>query len=494
MDEPEWEELADDVEDYVPEEEQHAEPTNLTQHTLLSYLVSNAEIWARVEPILKPEYFDDQYKRAVQYLIEHSQQFRQVPSIAIVRMKTGVHLDHQADATDTRTTDWLLQEIETFCRHRATEIEILRAAKSIQNDNSRAALEQIFQNFKTITEISLEKDIGIEVHRDAAAVLAMGDTQTTMPSQYVHLDKVTKGGFPCPGMVLLAGKSGKGKSVTLANLAVQYCQQSNFVVYVSLELPENRIWERVAAIMTNTKIWEVHKHPNKIIDDLGHRMTVGDGLLRVKKMKMSGTTISHVNAYLKELYIKEGIKPQVLVLDYLDLLWPRTKVDLSNIHIKDKYCSEETYALCEEWRILCFTASQMVKNSNDMDPFDDAAVGGGTPKINTVDYAIRLERKEAELIMQIFKGRYGGENTQVPFVWDNDTLRISDGSEEKFIDLNPWYGRNQNQDAGKEASALWRELNKDVHRMQTDHVIDKIHSMNHRNQDILDGRDERRGF
>lgn len=483
MGDTEWED--DEVEDYVGEADENVEPTNITQHTLLSYLVSNVDIWARVEPIIKPDYFDDQYRRVVQYLIDHSQEFRQVPSIPVLRMKTGVQLERQADATDERTTDWLLREIETFCRHRATEIEILRAARSIQEDTSRETLEQIFQNFKLITEISLEKDLGIEVHRDAASVLAMADIQITKPTLYTHMDRVTGGGFPCPGMVLVAGKSGRGKSVALTNFAVQYCQQGDFVVYISLELPENRIFERVASIMTDTDIWKIRGDRDRIVDDLGRRLEIGDGLLRVKKMKMSGTTTANINAYLKELYLKEGIKPQVVIVDYLDLLYPRARIrDLSNIHIKDKYCTEETYALCEEWQMLIVTASQMVKKSADMDPFDDGSVGGGTPKISTVDYAILLERKDEELIMRIIKGRYGGENTQIPFHWNKNTLKISNGPDDRFFELNPHCNPGYSRDAaGKKATSLRGELNRDIRQAQNDDVLAEIHKMNQETSD-----------
>lgn len=473
-----YQNLLEDGEDYGPEDDiqEDYHPSNITQHTLLSYIAANSDVWARAAQIIKPEYFDEEYKAVTSYLIEHTQEYRQMPSISVVRMKTGVLLDRYADCEDERTTQWLLNEIEMFCRHRATVMEIKRAGMAIQNDASRETVAEIFQKLKEITEISLEKDLGIEVHLDARRVLSEKQEEITKPTGYRHLDKVTGGGFPRPGLILFAGASGIGKSVMLTNFGVQYCMKGDFVVYISLELDEKRIFQRVASIMTDVKIRDINVEQERVASTLEYRIGIGDGLFRIKKMKMSGTTVSHIHAYLKELEIKEGRKPDVLILDYLDLLFPRTRLrDIGNIHIRDKFTTEETYDLLKEWNLLGISASQMVKNNNELDEFDHANVAGGTPKINTSDYVIVLRRKERELWGYIQKGRYGGEGSKIPFDWDLNTLKISDGADEVFFDKNPrWNPNYQKGQAEKAAQQQKSELNKDMRRLQHDTVLDKI--------------------
>jgi KaiC/GvpD/RAD55 family RecA-like ATPase len=473
--------LINDDEDLGPVIEDETEetpyrPSNINQHTLLSYLAANYDVWCRAEPIVKSVYFDEEYKQVVDYLIEHSEEYKQIPSTAIIRMKTGVLLDRHADSEDERTTAWLLDEIQTFCRHRATAMEIKRASQIIQNDASREALEEIFKNLKDITEISLEKDLGIEVHRDARAILSTKQEEITKPTGYKHLDLVTGGGFPKPGLILFAGSSGIGKSVMLTNFGVQYCSKGDFVVYISLELDEKRIFQRVSSIMTDIDIRNINFQHEEVASHLEYRIGMGDGIFRIKKMKMSGTTTSHINAYLKELWIREGRKPDVLILDYLDLLSPKARIrDAGNIHIRDKYTTEETYDLLKEWDLLGITASQMVKNNSELDDFDHASVAGGTPKINTSDYVIALRRKETELWGKIQKGRYGGEGTQIPFDWNEKTLKITDGTDEVFYDKNPRRHPSYHIDQGlKTAAAQKSELNKDVRRAQGNMVLEKI--------------------
>ena len=480
-------EEGEDINDVTEEQEEEPirRPANITQHTLLSYITGNYDIWSIIEPIIKPEYFDEEYKRVVQLLMDHTQEYKQIPSHAIIRMKTGVMLEEYEDAKDERTAQWLLNEVQTFCRHRATEIEIKRASLAIQEDSSREALELIFQNFKEITEISLEKDLGIEVHYDALRILSERDEEIIKPTGFKHLDLVIGKGLPSPGLVMLAGTSGLGKSVTLANFGVNYCQQGEFVVYISLELNQKRIFQRVCAMMSDVPIRHLHAERDKISGFMEYRLQSGDGLFYLKKMGMSGTTVSHINAYLKELRIKTGRKPTILILDYLDLLHPRTRLrDLGNLHVKDKYAAEETYSLCEDWNLLGITASQMVKNNSDMDAFDHASVAGGTPKINTMDYVIALQRKEEELIMRILKGRYGGEGTQIPFHWNINTLRITDVADEEFYKRNPRFDPNFKRDqANKTAASQIHAVNKDVSRVRTESVLDRILKVN---PDIMD--------
>ena len=461
-------------------------PSNVTQHTLLSYITGNYDLWGLIDPIVKPEYFDDEYRHVVQLLKDHSIEYKQIPSHAIIRMKTGVMLEEYADAQDDRTVQWLLDEIQTFCRHRATEIEIKRASEAIRKDSSRTTLEQIFQNFKDITEISLEKDLGIEVHHHARGLLHEKTEEIIKPTGWKHVDMVIGKGLPCPGLVLLAGTSGLGKSVTLANFAVNYCEQGDFVVYISLELAQKRIFDRICSMMTDTAIWKIYNDPDRLADQMELRSTTGDGLLVIKKMRMSGTTVAHIHAYLKELTIKMGRPPKVLVLDYLDLLHPRTPLrDLGNIHIKDKYAAEETYALCEDWNMLGITASQMVKNNSDMDAFDHASVAGGTPKINTMDYVFALSRKEEDFQMRCLKGRYGGEGTIIPMHWNIHTLRISDTTDEVFFDKNPRFNPAFKRDqAGKTANLRKTQVNKDVRRVQNEHILERILKVN---PDIMGG-------
>jgi hypothetical protein len=455
-------------------------PSNVGQYTLLSYLVANYDAWTLAEPIIKSAYFDDEYKPVVDYLIDHTNEYKQVPSIPMIRMKSGVLLDRYSDANDPRTTRWLLDEVQTFCRHRATEMEIRRAGFAIQNDTSRETLEQIFQNIKQITEINLEADLGIEAHKDARTVLNTKNDQLVKPTGYKWLDRVTGGGLPCPGMLLIPGSPGLGKSNCLTNLLCNYVERGEFCVYISLELRAERIFERVSSILTNTPIRNIYGLKEQVINRMERRVQSGDGLLYIKKMKMMGTTRSHIAAYLKELYMKEGRKPTVLGLDYIDLLFPTIRLrDITNINQKDKYTSIEFYDILEEWNLVGITPSQRVKNQSEYDEFDLGGTAGGAPKNDIADYVMMIKRNDEKMTAYMQKGRYGGEGTRLPFEWDLNTLKISDGPEEVFYRENPrWDPHWRDKEAQKEAAAQQREINRESRNADNERILSRIAKQN----------------
>jgi KaiC/GvpD/RAD55 family RecA-like ATPase len=483
-------------EGFTEEPSIQATPSNVGQHTLLSYLVANYDVWALSEPIVKSTYFDDEYKPVVDYLIEHSNEYKQIPSLPVIRMKTGVALDRYDDAADPRTTNWLLDEVQTFCRHRATELEIRRAGQAIQKDQSRQTLDEIYQNIKLITEISLQADLGIEAHRDARDILNARQDRMVMPTGYRWLDRVTGGGLPRPGLLMIPGTPGLGKSNMLTNLLCNYVQNGEFCVYISLELTAERIFERVAAILSDMPIRDLYRNKDMVSNRMEGRVQAGDGLLYIKKMKMLGTTKSHITAYLKELYMKEGRKPTVLGLDYLDLMFPMMKLrDLSNINQKDKYTSMEFYDILEEWEMVGITPSQRIKNQSELDEFDLAGTAGGAPKNDISDYVMTIKRQDEVMTGFMQKGRYGGEGTKLPFYWNVNTLKISDGPEEKFYHDNPrWDPHFREKEAAKTALQQRQDVNRDSRNVRNDDILDNIAARNQQLMNPFGDQEDDSGF
>jgi KaiC/GvpD/RAD55 family RecA-like ATPase len=480
-----WDEFLgnDDVEDTLKDNDINETktpvipPGNMGQHILLSYLLSNSEAWTIVEPILKPDYFVDEFKPVIRFILDHVREYKILPSIHTTLMKTGKRLEKYDDATDARTTNWLINETEEFCRHSATLLEIQRAYEIVSHDKRREVVEEIYQNIKAITEISVNKDLGIEVHLDARTQLDKPPSVSKEPCGYQHMDRALNGGLPCPGMLMISGRSGYGKSVNLANFGIQYCEQDKFVVYITLEMHQDRVFDRVAAMMSDIPARSIRTEKIKVGDELEYRLEMGnDGLYVIKKFPQTGTTVSHLNAYLKELTIKMNRTPKVFILDYIQCLWPRTKIrDMGDIHIKDKYCVEELYDLCTDWNMLCLTASQLIKNHKEHDMTDQAIVAGGTPLMNTTDVALTFERKDDVVSFYIVKGRDGGEGIVVPMLTNIDTLRLRDAPDELFYERNPRLNPNFASTEHRKIVAKEKtSINKDMQSYQNDDIISRI--------------------
>jgi hypothetical protein len=161
------------------------------------------------------------------------------------------------------------------------------------------------------------------------------------------------------------------------------------------------------------------------------------GKLQIKKMPMAGTTANSIRAYLQEYEIQTGIRPDALVVDYLDLMHPNSgKVNVSDQFIKDKFTSEELRALIVEWNVLGATASQLNRASIQEQDFDASHIAGGISKINTADNVLGIlttaaMKDRGEYQIQFMKTRSSsGVGQRVFLKIDSNTLRIQDAPAE----------------------------------------------------------------
>jgi replicative DNA helicase len=418
------------------------DPASLTQATLISYLLAYPDVHVIAAPILKAEYFEPEFRSVIAFIAEYTAEYKVLPTLAMIQMHTNMALPKVEAPPDPRYEKWLRDEIETFCRHQAMRIEVVAAAKLIAKDKSRATSESIMKKFRSISEISIETDLGIEVHEDMQRILAERDMDVKISSGYRHLDLVTQGGLPRPGVIMIAGRQGRGKSVVLGNFAINSAMRGLNVMYVSLELSERRMMRRFASQMSGIPTFEVLKRQDQVVITVQDRvLNNNEAGIFVKRMPMSGTTVAHLYSYWKEILTRRGAKCDVLCLDYQDLMSPVQRgVDLSDIHIRDKFVSEELYDFCVETNMITYTASQMTKQKEETEGVHGGMLAGGTPKLSTCDYLMFLRstnRDDDHVSLYIEKGRDGGDGRTIPLHWDKNTLRVTDATDEKFYQANP---------------------------------------------------------
>ena len=174
----------------------------------------------------------------------------------------------------------------------------------------------------------------------------------------------------------------------------------------------------------------------------------GYGDLFYMKMPEGGTTAADIRAYLRHLISCRGIALDALICDYLDLLCPSKRVDMSNLFVKDKYVSEELRALAFEFGISVVTASQLNRGSYTEGNFDLSHTAGGMSKINTADDVIFLRstptmKEQGQLEFQFLKTRNSsGVGKSLVMKYDPTCMRISDGvPQEKAPSRNPALGK-----------------------------------------------------
>jgi hypothetical protein len=229
--------------------------------------------------------------------------------------------------------------------------------------------------------------------------------------------------------------SGGGKSLFLANLGLNWVLAGLNVVYLTFELNEGLVSMRLDSMTTGISTRDIFKN----IDDVELKVRMlgkKSGSLQVKYMP-SGKNCNDLRAYLKEYQVKTGRKPDVLLIDYLDLMMPLSvKVSPSDLFVKDKYVSEEIRNLAMETQCITVTASQLNRSAVEEIEFDHSHISGGLSKIMTADNVIgiftsRAMKERGRFQIQFMKTRSSsGVGQKVDLEFNIDTLRISDLGDE----------------------------------------------------------------
>ena len=249
------------------------------------------------------------------------------------------------------------------------------------------------------------------------------------------VDKKLYGGFNRGELNIFAAASGGGKSLFLANLGINWAMMGLNVIYLTFELSENLVSMRLDSMMTGVPTREIFKN----IDDVELKVKMLEkksGHLQIKYMP-SGKNCNDIRAYLKEYQVKTGQKPDVLLIDYLDLMMPLSvKVSPSDLFIKDKYVSEEIRNLAMETQCITVTASQLNRSAVEEIEFDHSHISGGLSKIMTADNVIgiftsRAMKERGRYQIQFMKTRSSsGVGQKVDLEFNLDTLRITDLGED----------------------------------------------------------------
>jgi hypothetical protein len=207
------------------------------------------------------------------------------------------------------------------------------------------------------------------------------------------------------------------------------------VVYLTFELSEGLVSMRLDSMTTGIGTRDIFKS----IDDVELKVKMlgkKSGSLQVKYMP-SGKNCNDLRAYLKEYQVKTGRKPDVLLIDYLDLMMPLSvKVSPSDLFVKDKYVSEEIRNLAMETQCITVTASQLNRSAVEEIEFDHSHISGGLSKIMTADNVIgiftsRAMKERGRYQIQFMKTRSSsGVGQKVDLEFNIDTLRISDLGDE----------------------------------------------------------------
>jgi archaellum biogenesis ATPase FlaH len=401
------------------------------QKLYIEMFMSDAETFVRCQNIFEPLNFDRKLQDVARFITEYVNEYKVMPEPQIVNASCAVDL--QPAILPKENYEWLMNEFENFSRHKGLERAILASADLLEQGDY-GPVEKLI---KDAIQISLNKDMGTDYFEDPRSRLeglknSNGQISTGWPS----VDKKLYGGFNRGELNIWCAASGGGKSLFLANLGCNWALNGLNVLYLTFELSEALVAMRMDSMLTNVPTREIFRN----LDDVELKVKMmgkSAGSVQIKYMP-SGKNANDIRAYLKEYQVKKGHKPDILLIDYLDLMMPMSvKVSPSDLFVKDKYVSEELRNLAMETQCVVCTASQLNRAAVEEIEFDHSHISGGLSKIQTADNVIgiftsRAMKERGRYQIQFMKTRSSsGVGQKVDLEFDLESLRIRDLGEDE---------------------------------------------------------------
>jgi archaellum biogenesis ATPase FlaH len=400
------------------------------QKLLIDILLSCDEIFARCQNIINEKYFVNKLRPAVRFILKYASTYNVLPKFEHVVAETGINFT-KIDNISIQHQDAFLDEIEEFCKNRALADAVLSAVDLIDKGN----YGEVEKRVREAILISLQSDLGTNYFDNPRSrLLKIKDKNGQVSTGWKTIDEKLYGGVNRGEITIFCGGSGSGKSLVLQNLAINMALQSLNVVYISLELSEELCSMRMDSMLSGVSTKEIFKK----IDEVEIRVKqrgMKSGSLHVKQMAQ-GSTCNDLKVYLKNYEVETQKRPTVLIIDYLDLLYPNNKnIDPGNLFIKDKFVTEELRGIMVEKKLVGLTASQLNRSAVQEQDHDHSHISGGISKIQTADNVISLfashaMKERGQYQMQFLKTRSSsGVGSKVMLAYDPNTLRITDSED-----------------------------------------------------------------
>ena len=435
------------------------------ERTILSSLLFNDEYNRKVIPFLKSEYFQDYNERVVFDLIDdYVRKYNSFPSVEALAIdlsnKEGLNeqafkiakevissLEH-----DSQTKlDWLLDQTEKFCQDKALYLAIMRSIQIMDEKNGSISKGSIPSILTDALGVSFDTHIGHDFLADSDERYEFYHRkEKRVPFDLEFFNTITNGGLPNKTLNIALAGTGVGKSLFMCHCAAANLTKGLNVLYITLEMAEERIAERIDANLLDTAVDELELMPKQSYDTKINRLKEKyTGKLIIKEYPTACAGSANFRHLLNELRIKKNFEPDIIYIDYLNIcLSSRIKHGAQvNSYTLIKAIAEELRGLAVEYDVPIVSATQTTRSgySNSDVGLEDTSESFGLPA--TADFMFALiSSEELESLNQIMvkqlKNRYNdpGSNRRFIVGVDRSKMRLYDvdqSAQEGLVDDRP---------------------------------------------------------
>jgi len=429
------------------------------ERTALTHLVNNEEYARKVLPFIKVDYFADRVDRTIyEEISKFVDKYNKIPTQTSLEIEVQYRKDLNGDdfakvieviksLEPTKVDfDWLVDTTEQFCKDRAVYNAIVEGISIIDGKDKNRDADAIPSILTDALAVGFDNRVGHDYLEDTQERFDYYHTiEKKIPFDLEFFNKVTKGGLPPKTLNIALAGTGVGKSLFMCHVAANCLSQGKNVLYITLEMAEERIAERIDANLMNVSIDDLHELPKQMFDDkINEIIKKTSGKLIVKEYPTASAHTSHFRGLIKELAIKKTFKPDIIFVDYLNICASSRFKGAQNVnsYMYIKSVAEELRGLAVETNVPIMSATQTTRSgftSTDIG-LEDTSESFGLPA--TADFMFALiSNEELEELNQIavkqLKNRYNDPTTNKRFVLGIDRAKMRlydvDASEQSGI-------------------------------------------------------------
>lgn len=420
--------------------------TTSIQQTILSNLIHNEEFSRKVSPFLKNEYFTDQFENILfdeinNFFAKYNKPITRDILRIQIRDRERLTSD-QVDAIDsyieslnfrTDNMEWLVENSEKFCKDRAVYNAILNSINIIEGKDKQVSKDAIPSILSDALAVSFDSAIGHDYIEDFESRY---DFYTRVEEKVAFdidlLNKITKGGLSRKTLNVILAGTGVGKSLAMCHMAASTLMQGLNVLYITMEMAEERIAERIDANLMNMTMEEMATVDKDIYETRFERVAKKTrGKLIIKEYPTASAHTGHFQALVEELKMKRNFLPDIIIIDYLNICASsRLKQGGSvNSYTYIKSIAEEIRGMAVKYNVPILSATQTTRGGYDNTDvgLTDTSESFGLPA--TVDFMFALISTEelenlGQLMVKQLKNRYNDPSYYKRFVIGVDRARM----------------------------------------------------------------------
>jgi len=413
---------------------------------VLSHLLNNEEYCRRVIPYIQKEYFDGCYKVVfdliVRFVAAHNKlptgrvldiELQKVSAPEDILNQSSILIKEISVKTDL-DTEYLIVETEKWCKDRAVYLAIMDSIQIIDGKDENRSEGSIPDILSTALGVSFDQQIGHDYIDDADGRFEFyNNVEEKIPFDLDYFNKITKGGIPNKTLNVCLAGTGVGKSLFMCHNAASVLQQGKNVLYITMEMAEERIAERIDANLMDLPIQQLETLSKDVFSKKIQKIATGTiGKLIIKQYPTGSAHSGHFRALLNEMKMKKKFIPDMIYIDYLNICSSSRMKAMGgsiNSYTYIKAIAEELRGLAIEFDVPIMTATQTTRSGfgNTDVGLEDTSESFGLPATADLMFALIATEELDELnqvMVKQLKNRYNDVSKYKRFVIGIDRARM----------------------------------------------------------------------